>query len=159
MELSFLNANLNLTPEGVLLQPGYHHFYRGIDSSKWKNGVPHYKELLYPAVWEGVDLELSGSQDGLKMNWDRKPVNCVYRLYGSFDLGFELTGSYLENTPLIIDPILTYATYLGGSLTEDARGIAVDTQGYAYATGYTTSVDFPVTPGKATPFLGLSGST
>lgn len=26
-------------------------------------------ELLYPAVWEGVDLELSGSQDGLKMNW------------------------------------------------------------------------------------------
>ena len=74
-------------------------------------------------------------------------MNCVYLLYGSFDLGFELAGSYLENIPLVIDPILTYVTYLGGSLTEDARGIAVDTQGRDYATGYTTSIDFPVTPG------------
>ncbi len=198
VELSFVNSNPNLTPEGILPQPGYHHFYRGNNSLKWKNGVPHYKELHYPAVWEGVDLEISGSQDGMKMNWvldrpdrassirlhwagadsleldttgnllvhhalgtltdlspiayqeidgERKPVDCVYRLYGSFELGFELTGSYMENIPLIIDPILTYASYLGGSLTEYGRGIAVDTQGCAYVTGITTSVDFPVTPG------------
>ncbi|WAJ23700.1 SBBP repeat-containing protein [Lacrimispora xylanolytica] len=198
VELSFVNANPTLTLEGVLPQPGYHHFYRGNDSTKWSNGIPHYKELHYPAVWEGVDLELLGGQEGLKMNWvldgpdrvssirlhwagadsleldaagnllvhhalgtltdlapiayqeidgERKPVDCVYRLYGSFDLGFELTGSYIENTPLIIDPILMYATYLGGSLTENARGIAVDTQGCAYVTGTTTSVDFPITPG------------
>jgi hypothetical protein len=198
LELSFINANTDLTPEGVTQQSGYHHYLKGVDSSKWKNGVPHYKELSYPAVWEGVDLELSASPDGMKMNWkldspdrvssvrlhwagadsleidekgnllvhhalgtltdlypiayqeidgERKPVDCVYRLYGSFDLGFELTGNYLENTPLIIDPILTYATYLGGSLTDDARGIAVDTGGCAYVTGFTTSIDFPVTPG------------
>ncbi len=198
VELSFVNANSNFTPEGVLPQPGYHHFYKGNDSSKWNKGVPHYKELRYPAVWEGVVLEISGSQDGMKMNWvldrvdrassirlhwagadsleldtsgnllvhhalgtltdlapiayqeiegERKPVDCVYRIYGSFELGFELTGSYVENTPLIIDPILSYATYLGGSLTEFGRGIAVDTQGCAYVTGITTSVDFPVTPG------------
>jgi hypothetical protein len=53
----------------------------------------------------------------------------------------------LEDIPLIIDPILTYSSYLGGSLTELGRGIAVDTQGCAYVTGTTTSVDFPVTPG------------
>ena len=198
VELSFVNASPNLTPEGVLPQPGYHHFYKGNDSSKWNNGVPHYKELRYPAVWEGVDLEISGSKDGMKMNWvldrpdrassihlhwagadrleldatgnllvhhalgtltdlspiayqeiegERKPIDCVYRLFGSFELGFELTGSYLEDIPLIIDPILTYASYLGGSLTEYGRGIAVDTQGCAYVTGITTSVDFPVTPG------------
>ena len=198
LELSFINANTGLTPEGVSQQSGYHHYLKGTDSSKWRNGVPHYKELRYPAVWEGVDLELSASLNGMKMNWvlnepsrvssirlhwagidgleldstgnllihhalgtltdlspiayqeidgERKPVDCVYRLYESFDVGFELTGNYLEDTPLIIDPILTYATYLGGILTEDARGIAVDTRGCAYAAGYTTSVDFPVTPG------------
>ena len=69
VELSFVNANPNLAPEGILPQPGYHHFYKGNDTSKWSNGVPHYKELRYPAVWEGVDLEVSGSQDGMKMNW------------------------------------------------------------------------------------------
>ncbi|WP_026893419.1 DUF7948 domain-containing protein [Lacrimispora aerotolerans] len=198
LELSFTNANAGLAPEGMSQLPGHHHFYRGNDSTKWNNGVPHYKELRYPGVWNGVDLELSGSKDGLKMNWlldtpdrissirlhwagadsleldstgkllvhhalgtltdlapiayqeiegERKPVDCVYRLYGSFELGFELTGTYLENLPLIIDPILPYATYLGGSLTNQSRGIAVDTQGCAHVVGDTTSIDFPVTPG------------
>ena len=198
LELSFTNANASLAPEGIYQLPGYHHFYRGNDSTKWNNGVPHYKELRYPGIWDGVDLEISGSKDGMKMNWvldkpdqvssirlhwsgadsleidstgnllvhhalgtltdlapiayqeiegERKSVDCVYRLYGSFDLGFELIGAYLENLPLIIDPILAYATYLGGSLTDQSRGIAVDTQGCAHVVGDTTSINFPVTPG------------
>lgn len=69
LELSFINANTGLTPEGVSQQSGYHHYLKGKDSSKRRNGVPHYKELRYPAVWEGVDLELSASLNGMKMNW------------------------------------------------------------------------------------------
>jgi hypothetical protein len=42
---------------------------------------------------------------------------------------------------------LVYATYLGGSITNGGRGIAVDTTGHAYVTGFTTSPDFPTTPG------------
>ena len=47
---------------------------------------------------------------------------------------------------------LVYSTYLGGgqiiNATEDwGEGIAVDSAGSAYVTGYTYSPDFPVTPG------------
>ena len=44
---------------------------------------------------------------------------------------------------------LLYSTYLGGSAPygDHAAGIAVDASGNAYVTGYTLSVDFPVTPG------------
>ncbi|HET8891595.1 MAG TPA: SBBP repeat-containing protein, partial [Candidatus Angelobacter sp.] len=42
---------------------------------------------------------------------------------------------------------LIYATFLGGSGDEGARGIAVDSSGNAYVTGTTTSKDFPVTSG------------
>ncbi|MBE7556123.1 MAG: SBBP repeat-containing protein [Anaerolineales bacterium] len=42
---------------------------------------------------------------------------------------------------------LTYATYLGGSADESSDGIAVDSTGSAYVTGYTSSPDFPTTPG------------
>jgi hypothetical protein len=39
---------------------------------------------------------------------------------------------------------LVYSTYLGGSAEEQAPSIVVDTQGNAYVTGWSASVDFPL---------------
>ena len=39
---------------------------------------------------------------------------------------------------------LVYSTYFGGSLTEFARGLAVDGQGFAYITGSTISTNLPI---------------
>lgn len=39
---------------------------------------------------------------------------------------------------------LTYSTYLGGSGSDSALAVAVDTLGDAYVAGYTSSTDFPV---------------
>ena len=48
--------------------------------------------------------------------------------------------------PLIIDPVLTYATYLGGDRDDVAIAIAADSGGNSYIAGYTFSTNFPVTP-------------
>ncbi|MCL5962203.1 MAG: SBBP repeat-containing protein, partial [Chloroflexi bacterium] len=40
-----------------------------------------------------------------------------------------------------------YATFLGGTASDAAYGVALDASGAAYLTGFTTSGDFPVTPG------------
>jgi hypothetical protein len=42
---------------------------------------------------------------------------------------------------------LVYSTYLGGSVTEWGQGIAVDGVGNAYISGWSSSNDFPTTPG------------
>jgi hypothetical protein len=47
----------------------------------------------------------------------------------------------------VIDPVLVYATYLGGSASDIGYVIAVGGGGYAYVTGYITSPNFPTTPG------------
>ena len=57
-------------------------------------------------------------------------------------VGFEV-GPYDTSRPLVIDPLLSYSTYLGGAGRDAGGGIAVDRAGNAYVVGYTESADFP----------------
>lgn len=63
-------------------------------------------------------------------------------------------GAYDTRKPLVIDPVLSYATLLGGALLDTPEAIAVDAQGNVYVTGTTyyrdlrgTGSDFPTTAG------------
>ena len=55
------------------------------------------------------------------------------------------------------DGSLVYSTYIGGGDDDDAYGIAVDSQGNAYVTGETRSINFPITAGAFQPNLHGSG--
>jgi hypothetical protein len=76
----------------------------------------------------------------------RQSVSGRFVLEGNGQVGFQV-GAYDHSKPLVIDPVLVYSTYLGGSGNWNvANGIAVDSSGDAYVTGYTASTNFP-TPG------------
>ena len=61
-------------------------------------------------------------------------------------VGFEV-DEYDRDTPLVIDPVLAYSTFVGGSEYDYAQFVAVDSQGNAYVAGNTASLDFPTTSG------------
>ena len=82
----------------------------------------------------------------------RRPVGIHYALRTDGSVGFKL-GHYDSARPLIIDPVLTYSTYLGGTGAEQAGAIAVDASGNAYVTGSTQSLDFPT----SAPFQATNG--
>jgi Beta-propeller repeat/Abnormal spindle-like microcephaly-assoc'd, ASPM-SPD-2-Hydin len=65
---------------------------------------------------------------------------------GPHTIGIEV-ASYDATQPLIIDPVLSYSTYLGGTANQLLTGIAADSSGFAYVTGTTTSADFPTVAG------------
>jgi hypothetical protein len=78
----------------------------------------------------------------------RKPVAGGYALTGLREASF-VVGEYDRSKPLVLDPVLSYATFLGGNDTEYGYGIAVDSAGCVYVTGLTQSADFPLTDGTS----------
>ena len=71
-------------------------------------------------------------------------------------VGFEV-AQYDPNQPLVIDPVLVYSTYLGGSSDNDwGQAIAVDGSGNAYVTGATELLDFPTINALQPNLHGLS---
>ena len=85
-------------------------------------------------------------------------------------VGFKI-GAYDRSRELIIDPVLTYSSFLGGTgnegcfaitgvATAGCPGIAVDAGGSFYVAGSTASLsDFPTTSGVLQPAPSPSGGT
>jgi hypothetical protein len=85
----------------------------------------------------------------------REPVHGRYVMKRGRQVGFEL-GAYDQSRPLVIDPVLVYSTYLGGSSRDEGNDIAVDANGNAYVGGETVSADFPIVSGA---YSSLTGGT
>lgn len=81
-----------------------------------------------PVVYQDVDGE-------------RRAVDGRYVVQGD-QVAFAL-GDYDRARTLVIDPVITYSTFLGGSGIDHANGVAVDAAGYFYVSGETSSIDFP----------------
>ena len=114
-----------------------------------------------PVVYQPV-AALSDRRPGTALT-DRcynKEVTSKHFLEGGYVLkdkgqvAFEVAGYDVRKT-LIIDPVLSYSTYLGGSEQDIALGIAVDASGNAYVVGTTFSTDFPT----ASPFQPAHGGS
>lgn len=80
-------------------------------------------------------------------NSKRVSIDGKYQVLSVNSFSFKL-DKFNPDLPLIIDPVLSYSTYLGGSDQDDCTGITVDNYGNAYLTGWTRSNDFPVTAGS-----------
>ena len=66
---------------------------------------------------------------------------------GVFDRSYNGNGDAFVVKLNAAGSALAYATFLGGSGADWCRGIAVDSSGAAYVTGWTDSSDFPTTAG------------
>lgn len=79
-------------------------------------------------------------------NGRRHKVAAEYRLVGADSFGFTV-AAYNPDLPLVIDPVIDFSTYFGGSGDDYGYSIATDTAGNIYLTGATNSADFPGTAG------------
>ncbi len=136
-----------------VVQPGASHkqirfAFEGADKLKvnrrgdliLKSGA-HEITLLRPKAYQNI-------------NNKRREVSVRYSLKPRGEVTFQV-GSYDKTQQLVIDPILTYSTYLGGSGFDQGNSIAVDSSGNVYIAGSTNSLNFPTSsPLQATKGTG-----
>jgi Beta-propeller repeat len=73
----------------------------------------------------------------------RAAVAGRYRLLNARSAGFEVSA-YDRTLPLVIDPVISYATYMGGTGLGAVTGVALDSSGNLYAAGWTEALNFPI---------------
>ena len=119
----------------------------GADPRRIAFGVRGAKRIRQDAhgdlVFKVGEDEIRGHKPVVYQEKDgaRQLVAARYAVTDTNRVGFEV-AKYDTSRALYIDPLI-YSTYLGGSGTDVAYSIAVDSAGNAYVTGYTTSTDFP----------------
>ncbi len=159
----------------------FQQIYRGIDLVYYGTQRQlEYDFIVAPgADPDQIALEFSGARPSLGADGDlvltldggplsfRKPV--VYQVNEKGDKDFVAAsyklngdrvqftlGQYDPGRTLVVDPVLVYLTYLGGTSADEignttfsasgnpTQGVAVDPEGNVYVTGWTTSTDFPM---------------
>jgi hypothetical protein len=68
-------------------------------------------------------------------------VACAYKLVNGTEVAFTL-AKYNRRSTLLIDPTVRFTTFLAGNNSDVGSGIAVDSAGNSYVTGYTLSNNF-----------------
>jgi uncharacterized repeat protein (TIGR01451 family) len=117
---------------------------------------------------ESGDLILATDQGDVRFHAPRiyqqdggaqKPIAGSFRQIADNKIGFTI-GDYDHSRELVIDPVLSYSTYFGGSGTESLVKVAIDSGGRIYVAGSTDSPDFPPGPvniGNNVPFQPCLG--
>lgn len=146
----------------------YRNVYPGIDWVLYvRNDVLEYEFHLQPgADPRNIKLEYTG---GLNMTQDKSGNICITTPMGTImehapytyaqngdklNSAFSLRGTQLSFKVakhaggMVIDPVLTWATYYGGSDADYSQGVKVDAAGNIYMCGYTSSTGNIATVGS-----------
>ena len=78
----------------------------------------------------------------VNQNGSRNPVEVSYRLRFGGEIGFSL-GAYDHRNPLVIDPVILYSTYFGGSSLDYVQDLKIDSAGNVYFLMGTSSSTLP----------------
>jgi hypothetical protein len=92
----------------------------------------------------GGEVELQKPVIYQQVKGERREVAGSYAISNNRRVTFSVPR-YDRSEPLVLDPVLNYSTYVGGTSNDNATGIALDANGDAFIAGISSSTNFPTT--------------
>lgn len=80
----------------------------------------------------------------------KQPIEGSFTVAANGEVGFKV-GSYDRNRELVIDPVISYGSYFGGSVQDEINGSALNAANQLYAVGQTLSPTLPSGTGEFQP--------
>jgi uncharacterized repeat protein (TIGR01451 family) len=119
------------------------------------NGAKHLEVKDGALVVQTADrsVQLEAPRVYQEIAGQKQPVEGAFVLRGKNRAGFAI-GAYDRSRELVIDPILSFSTYFGGSGDEHSTSVAVDGSFNIYITGSTTSPNLPASGTFQTTLTG-----
>ena len=68
-------------------------------------------------------------------------IESCYKIINYYEYGFDIQDNYNPNEALVIDPLLGFSTFIGGTSDELAIGITIDSEGNCYGVSLIMSVN------------------
>jgi gliding motility-associated-like protein len=121
-------------PDDIRLQ------YAGTDDLYVKKG----KLYIKTSINELTEQDLFVFQE---INGTKKQIKAAFELSGNNVVGFKILEKYDKNLPLIIDPVLIFASYSGSTADNFGFTATYDNQGNLYAGGIAFNNGYPTTIG------------
>jgi len=132
IDLVYTKPDTGVVKSSYIVKPGAYsasirlHYNAPVRIDKNRNLVISYEtgEMIEskPVAWQEIKGELV-------------PVEVRFRILGQREVGFDV-DSYHPKYKLVIDPVLSWNTFMGSSNIDYGKGIAVDGSGNVYVTGY-----------------------
>lgn len=72
--MTLVGADENVTLSEKQVTSDYCNFFIGNDKSKWAGDVKNFKEINYQNIYNGIDLQVLGSQNSIKYNFIVAPL-------------------------------------------------------------------------------------
>jgi uncharacterized protein (TIGR03437 family) len=117
-------------------------------------------DLVLPLAGKGGQSDIRFHRPVLYQltNRVRQPVSGGFIIAAkSHEVSFQ-AGSYDHGRQLVIDPVLVYSSYLGGSNISQINAMTVNAAGDIYVTGATEAINYPTTTGVIEPACPLGNT-
>ncbi|MCM3541330.1 DUF7948 domain-containing protein, partial [Priestia endophytica] len=104
LDFRFLGANSKVKPEGKQQHTGKINYLKGNAATAWQTNISTFQEVVYPALWPGIDLVFKNKKKNIKYEFIVQPgakVEDIQFTYaGSEKLSIDEQGHLLIHTPL-----------------------------------------------------------